>query len=103
MHWKVTQNDQNLKPDTVGRDPIAFDQIGRGSHGGKNHPGLLRITVRFKGPNTTVTPLVDDVKARVEAYDRTPGQKDWILTIDVPAIPRGGPDEDQPFEVMVDW
>lgn len=103
MHWKVSHLDQDSKPTSLGRDPIPPDQIGRGSNGSKNHPGRLKVSLRFKGPSTTVTPWIDALQTALETYNRGLPSQDFRVEVYVPAITRSDPDNDLPWEVMVDW
>jgi hypothetical protein len=109
MHWKVSHLDQDPQATSAGRDPISTDQIGRGSNGSKNHPGRLKVRLRFKGPTastggvTGVNDWIDDLQAQLAGYDRNLPSQDFVLTIQVPAIFRNDPAQDQPWEVIVDW
>jgi hypothetical protein len=100
MHWKVFYDDAEPdKPSVGGRDPIAPDKIGRGNTQTKDFPGFLRVKLRFKGTNAMA-----QLSALRTAAAATPtNTDDFIITALVPAIPRDDPDDDQPFEVMVDW
>jgi hypothetical protein len=103
MHWKVSNLDEDPKPTSKGRDPIPTDRIGRGSDGSKNHPGRLKVRLRFKGATTGINAWIDELQAQLGAYDRGLSTQDFVLTIQVPAILRDNEEQDLPWEVMVDW
>jgi hypothetical protein len=84
-------NDERNHDQIRGRDPIAYEDIGR--KGG--HQGKFRVILRF-----------DSLK---EAREAGVGEKVvkqgrfYFLIVDVPARFRYDPEANQPFEVRVRW
>ena len=101
VHWKITMDDSpNGKAAVHGRDGLGergFDQIGKGSHGGKTHAGHFEVSLRFDS--------ADAAKAALEAAVKgiTSHSGHAIAKVRVKAINRSSPDVNPPAEVKVDW
>src|SRR5258706_9135956 len=52
VHYTIKDDDSPAAPPKyTERDPIPYDQIGRGSGGAKAHPGFLAVRMRFPDAN----------------------------------------------------
>jgi hypothetical protein len=78
----------------LGRDEdTAVEDVGRRL----GHAGYFCVTLRYR--------TMADARAAGEwvAQNVKPGDGGFLLSIRVPAIKRESPNEDPPFEVMVEW
>jgi hypothetical protein len=98
VHWSVVHHNNTPRPGAIrGRDPIAFEDIGKDSSRGLQ-PGNFRVRLRYGS-------FAEANAALTSASVQQDGDN-YFLVFNVPAVYR---DEDKvepadpPSEVKVDW
>ena len=102
VHYTITHNDTPATPAHFkDADPIAAGQIGRGSNGGKNHPGFFSVRMRFPDVAAATTAL----NAAVAAAATLPGAGGIYVTCLVPVVTpiRTDPAQNPYSEIKIDW
>jgi hypothetical protein len=102
VHYSIRDDDSPAAPPKyTERDPIPYDQIGRGTGGGKGHPGFLAVRMRFPDAAAARSALT----AAIATIGSVTGGNGIYATCMVPVVTPVRPNADaDPFnEVKVDW
>jgi hypothetical protein len=98
VHWSVVHHNGTGRPGAIrGRDPIAFEDIGRDSARGLA-PGKFRVRLRYGS--------FEEASKALASASVTERKGSYFLVFDVPVVNRSEDKvepADPPSEVRVDW
>jgi len=102
VHYSISHNDSPGAPGHYkDYDPIPSGDIGRGSNGGKNHPGTFAVRMRFPD----VASATNALNAAIATASTVPNGNGIYVTCLVPVVapPRTDPALNPFYEINVDW